>query len=88
MCDIISRIILQFMERAQVAPAIASEIEKTIRKQYGGEMAYITKRCAFVESKKQIINNALCAGHSVQQIEQQHDIPRRTIYRLINQKGN
>jgi Mor family transcriptional regulator len=86
--DIISRIIDQFIERAAVTQDLAREIEKQIRKQYGGEMAYITKRCALVESKKQIINNALCAGRSVQQIEQQLDIPRRTIYRLINQKGN
>jgi hypothetical protein len=86
--DIISRIILQFMDRAEVNPGIAHEIEKTIRQQYGGEQAYIAKRCALVESKKQTINNALCAGRSVQQIEQLHDIPRRTIYRLINQKGD
>jgi len=88
MTDIISRIIKQFIDRAEVTPSVAGEIEKTIRQQYGGEQAYITKRCALVESKKQTINNALCAGRNIQQIEQLHDIPRSTIYRLINRKGD
>ena len=86
--DIITCIITQFMDRAEVPPTIAHEIEKTIRQQYGGHEAYIAKRCALVESKKQTINKELCAGRSVQQIEQLHDIPRRTIYYLINKKGD
>jgi Mor family transcriptional regulator len=87
MTDIISSIITTFMERAAITPETACEIEKHIRKQWGGEQAYIAKRCALVDSKKQTINNELCAGRSIPQIEQLHGIPRRTIYRLINHKN-
>lgn len=50
------------------------------------EQVYIAKRCSLVESKKQMINRELSAGRSINQIEELHGIPRRTIYRLINHK--
>ena len=88
MSDIISCIIDTMQEKiAAVTPEIARDLEKHIRQQWGGEQAYIAKRCALVDSKKQTINNELCAGRSIQQIEQLHGISRRTIYRLINHKN-
>lgn len=87
MADIITCIIYAFQEKTPaVTPEIAREIEKQIRMQWGGEQAYIARRCALVDSKKQTINRELCAGRSIAQIEQLHGIPRRTIYRLINHK--
>ncbi len=87
MSDIISDIIETIREHVvAVTPELASNVEAIIRKQWGGEQAYIAKRCALVASKKQTINNELRAGYSIVQIEQRHDIPRSTIYRLINKK--
>ena len=87
MTDIIASIITTFMERAAITPETARDIEQHIRQQWGGEQAYIAKRCALIDSKKQTINNELCAGRSITQIEQLHGIPRRTIYNLINHKN-
>lgn len=85
MGDIISSIIDTVQEKvAEVTPEIARDIERTVRKRWGGEQAYIQKRCELVESKMQTINNELRAGHSIAQIEQKHEIPRSTIYRIIN----
>lgn len=87
MSDIISDIIETFTAHvAEITPDIASNVEAIIRKQWGGEQAYIAKRCAIINSKKQTINNELRAGYSIVQIEQRHEIPRSTIYRLINKK--
>jgi Mor family transcriptional regulator len=87
MTDIITSIISEVQSRvSSITPEIALDIERKIRKRFGGEQAYIAKRCAIIDSKKQTINNELCAGRSIAQIEQLHGIPRRTIYRLINSK--
>lgn len=87
MSDIISDIIETIREHvATVTPEVARNVEDIIRKQWGGEQAYIAKRCAIINSKKQMINSELRAGYSIVQIEQRHEIPRSTIYRLINKK--
>jgi Mor family transcriptional regulator len=87
MTDIITSIIETFKEHVStITPELAKDIEGVIRKQWGGEQAYIAKRLAIVDSKKQTINNELRAGYSIMQIEHKHGIPRRTIYRLINHK--
>lgn len=86
MSDIITCIIEEFRERVELPNEIARDIERSIRLQYGGEQAYIAKRCAIIDSKRETIGNELRAGLSIVQIEQLHGIPRRTIYRLINHK--
>jgi Mor family transcriptional regulator len=85
MSDIISSIIDTVLEIApEITPDKALDIEISVRKRWGGEQAYIQKRCALVESKINTINNELRAGHSIAQIEIKHEIPRSTIYRIIN----
>jgi Mor family transcriptional regulator len=87
MTDIITSIIEEIKIHVEhVTPEIASKVERVIRGKFGGEQAYIAKRCALIDSKKQTINAELRAGRSIVQIEQLHGIPRRTIYRIINQK--
>lgn len=87
MSDIISDIIETIREHvATVTPEVARNVEDIIRKQWGGERAYIAKCCVPIASKRQTINNELRAGYSIVQIEQRHEIPRSTIYRLINKK--
>jgi Mor family transcriptional regulator len=87
MSDIILSIIDEFKARVpELAVEVTRDIEISIRKQWGGEQAYIAKRCELVDSKRQTINSGLRAGHSIAQIEQLHGIPRSTIYRLINHK--
>jgi Mor family transcriptional regulator len=85
MSDIISSIIDTLKESiADITPEQARDIEIAVRKRWGGEQAYISKRCALVDSKIQTINIELRAGHSIAQIEHKHEIPRSTIYRIIN----
>ena len=87
MTDIITSILDEVSVMvSDMTPEIALTIERKIRKRFGGEQAYIAKRYAIIESKKQVINNELCAGRSIAQIEELHNIPRSTIYRLINHK--
>ena len=88
MTDLIASIIATVQEKVDnITPEIARDIEQTVRRRWGGEQAYIARRCALVDSKIQTINNELCAGRSIAQIEQLNGIPRRTIYRLINHKN-
>ena len=84
MTDIITSICEIFVEKGRVPRETSKIIEHDIRLQYGGELTYIAKRCALIDSKIQLINSGLRAGYSIIQIEQSHGIPRRTIYRLIN----
>lgn len=87
MADIISCIINEVQGRFEsLTPELAHEIERVIRRRWGGEQAYIAKRCALIDNKITTINQELRAGRSIVQIEQTHGIPRRTIYRIINRK--
>jgi Mor family transcriptional regulator len=87
MTDIITDIIDEFSARIDaITPDIARNIEQAIRKKWGGEQAYIAKRCTIISSKRQKINDGLKAGLSITQIEQLHGIPRSSIYRIINHK--
>lgn len=88
MTDIITSIIETCVEQIPaMTEEIARSIELTVRSRWGGEQAYISKRAAMVDAKRQLINDELRAGRSVKQIEELHDIPRTTIYRIINNKS-
>ncbi|MDD5587424.1 MAG: hypothetical protein PHY92_10815 [Alphaproteobacteria bacterium] len=87
MSDIITHLIDAFREQlGDLHPDVYRGIERRARQRFGGEAAYIAKSGVTTETKKQTIRNELRAGLSIAQIEEQHGIPRRTIYRLINNK--
>lgn len=86
MSDIIHQMIDLIQEQIPAASReILRKIEHDLRQQFGGIEAYIAKT-ELVEQKRRLINQELIAGLSITQIEHLHGIPRRTIYRIINQK--
>ncbi|MDO9105214.1 MAG: hypothetical protein Q7U57_09665 [Methylovulum sp.] len=84
MSDIIGSVIEICRQQLNIQPDVAQRLEASIRGQLAGEFYYIGKRGLVTKQRCHIIQQELKAGHSVAYIEEKHDIPRSTIYRLIN----
>lgn len=84
MSDIIAQVIDICRQQLDIPPDAAQRLETSIRRQLAGEFYYIGKRGLITRQRWHIIQQELKAGRSVAYIEEKHDIPRSTIYRLIN----
>lgn len=78
--DFLKKVLRTAVDCGAMQPADAAELERRVRREWGGERVYIA--CGRAEGKVHVLGAALATGTSLTSAADALGIPRRTAYRL------